>query len=483
MKQIFLLLAVFACLTGQAWIIEPTSKTKTYEVNFSNYIPDNRNVTYYNPDNPDDASPQTGTLWNLLSLKEDGFRIYSLGTSFMYGNDVKPQSNVNAYVKGPVSIKRSNNGTATFIIAGGSNGCAPIKRLTITYVNIEDGVCKPTVSDYRGDITETVRETTNAPNNGLKYYEYVAEPQIPISTFVLSADKFCSTVPTSEFKKSSLGTKELISGFVVTKIKIEYYDLWNDEPSANVEFINKVNDLIYSNTDLAVRNQIHNQDIKLLAQHYSNTSTADINEDGTVNAADVVTIYNHIINGQEASIADGHEYVDLGLPSNTLWATCNVGAPVPEAFGDYFAFRECEQGFLSGKHIFNRDTWKPVRSTNDLVYSEWGSNWKVPNEDDYNELINNCTFESTSINRINCMKFTSKHNGRQLILPYAGEVTDLGFRNNSGPWGAGYWTCSGTSTGFNSKALSITGAEEPIPTVDFQSYHRGLPVRLIHKGL
>ena len=34
---------------------------------------------------------------------------------------------------------------------------------------------------------------------------------------------------------------------------------------------------------------------------------------------------------------NGHEYVDLGLPSGTLWATCNVGATSPEDYGDYFA--------------------------------------------------------------------------------------------------------------------------------------------------
>ncbi len=39
---------------------------------------------------------------------------------------------------------------------------------------------------------------------------------------------------------------------------------------------------------------------------------------------------------------DGHDYVDLGLPSGTLWATCNVGASSPEEYGDYFAWGETE---------------------------------------------------------------------------------------------------------------------------------------------
>ena len=37
---------------------------------------------------------------------------------------------------------------------------------------------------------------------------------------------------------------------------------------------------------------------------------------------------------------DTHEYVDLGLPNGTLWATCNVGATTPEGYGDYFAWGE-----------------------------------------------------------------------------------------------------------------------------------------------
>ena len=38
----------------------------------------------------------------------------------------------------------------------------------------------------------------------------------------------------------------------------------------------------------------------------------------------------------------GHYYVDLGLPSGTLWATCNVGAVNPTDYGDYFAWGETE---------------------------------------------------------------------------------------------------------------------------------------------
>ena len=40
--------------------------------------------------------------------------------------------------------------------------------------------------------------------------------------------------------------------------------------------------------------------------------------------------------------ADDFDYVDLGLPSGTLWAKCNVGASNPEETGYYFAWGETE---------------------------------------------------------------------------------------------------------------------------------------------
>ena len=46
----------------------------------------------------------------------------------------------------------------------------------------------------------------------------------------------------------------------------------------------------------------------------------------------------HWVSGTHA----GHDYADLGLPSGTLWATCNIGANAPEEYGDFFAWGEVE---------------------------------------------------------------------------------------------------------------------------------------------
>ena len=66
-------------------------------------------------------------------------------------------------------------------------------------------------------------------------------------------------------------------------------------------------------------------------------------------------------NGQVLVVdANGHNYVDLGLPSGTLWATCNVGATTPEGFGDYFAWGEtsAKTDFGSNQSHYRCSDWK-----------------------------------------------------------------------------------------------------------------------------
>ena len=51
-------------------------------------------------------------------------------------------------------------------------------------------------------------------------------------------------------------------------------------------------------------------------------------------------VFNSCKDDKDEPLPDNHEYVDLGLPSGTLWATRNVGADKPEDIGDYFAWGE-----------------------------------------------------------------------------------------------------------------------------------------------
>lgn len=162
----------------------------------------------------------------------------------------------------------------------------------------------------------------------------------------------------------------------------------------------------------------------------------------------------------------GHDYIDLVLPSGTLWASCNIGAINPEDYGDYFAWGETVSyngedysnamnyayndsssyiktyydwrtyKYCNGKektltkycqnssYGYNgfTDTLKELETTDDAAYSKWGATWCMPSKEQYDELINDnyTILERISQNGVYGIKITSRSNGNSIFLPAAG---------------------------------------------------------------
>ena len=113
---------------------------------------------------------------------------------------------------------------------------------------------------------------------------------------------------------------------------------------------------------------------------------------------------------QAQNMKDGHEYVDLGLPSGTLWATCNIGATSGNEAGSYFAWGEIEQSdwfdwdnYKWGDYDYltkyngnpkygTVDNRGQLQPRDDAAHMIWGGEWRIPSLDDANELIDNSTF-------------------------------------------------------------------------------------------
>ena len=100
---------------------------------------------------------------------------------------------------------------------------------------------------------------------------------------------------------------------------------------------------------------------------------------------------------KEKTIKDGHEYVDLGLPSGLKWATCNVGASKPEDFGNYYAWGE-----TSPKDEYTEDNCSTYeKQINDIsgnaqydaARANWGGKWRLPTKSEMQELRYKCTWE------------------------------------------------------------------------------------------
>lgn len=139
----------------------------------------------------------------------------------------------------------------------------------------------------------------------------------------------------------------------------------------------------------------------------------------------------------------GHDYVDLGLPSGTLWATCNVGANKPEEYGDYFAWGETQKKATYNWHTYKyangardrltkycnksnsgnngfTDNLTVLQLSDDAATANWGSGWRTPSKAQWKELIDNTTHTWTTRNGVTGRLFTAK-NGNSLFLPAAGD--------------------------------------------------------------
>lgn len=155
--------------------------------------------------------------------------------------------------------------------------------------------------------------------------------------------------------------------------------------------------------------------------------------------------------GAKAEDVNGHEYVDLGLPSGTMWATCNIGANSPEEYGDYFAWGETapKESYNWSTYFDTEDdgnTFKKyyissglteLQPEDDAATANWGSGWQIPSLEQFIELKNYTTSEWTTVNGIKGRKITSEENGNSIFLPAAG------IYNGKALWNAGtygeYW--------------------------------------------
>ena len=196
-------------------------------------------------------------------------------------------------------------------------------------------------------------------------------------------------------------------------------------------------------------------------------------------------------NKQYPKIINGHEYVDLGLPSGLKWATCNVGANKPEDYGDYFAWGETERKteYLKENSLSRGSRSKLRRrglidgnnrltSSYDAARANWGGSWRMPTKDEMQELVDYCEWEWTEVNGVKGSNVTGP-NGNSIFLPAAGHRSgsSLYYDGDDGGYGS-YWS-STPDGGYDDRAyyLDFYDGFEYVSRGFYRNF--GLPVRPI----
>ena len=196
---------------------------------------------------------------------------------------------------------------------------------------------------------------------------------------------------------------------------------------------------------------------------------------------------------------NGHDYIDLGLPSGTMWATCNVGADTPEDHGDYFAWGETTpkttynwSTYIFSKGDYNQltkycgqsdfgfngftDNLKSLLASDDAATANWGEGWCTPTYNQWVELLRKCSHTWITINGVNGCLFTSR-NGNSIFLPAASSRRD-GDSRNAGDDGC-YWS----STLNKTYPDGVKGFRFTLSIDDYDIYdlsrEAGMPVRAV----
>ena len=137
------------------------------------------------------------------------------------------------------------------------------------------------------------------------------------------------------------------------------------------------------------------------------------------------------------AVTAAHGYVDLGLPSGTLWADCNVGASASEQYGDFYAWGETQTKtsytwsnyqYASGSQSTVQDIGTHIAGTSyDVAKAKWGSEWVMPTLDQANELIHYCDLSLAKVNNVKGIRFKGP-NGNSIFFPMTGYKADSGYQ-------------------------------------------------------
>lgn len=180
---------------------------------------------------------------------------------------------------------------------------------------------------------------------------------------------------------------------------------------------------------------------------------------------------------------NGFGYIDLGLPTGTLWATCNVGASKPSDVGLYFQWGDTsgytadqvgkDKQFTWNDYKFSIDgsssnfskyttTGATLDLEDDAAHANMGGSWHMPTPKQIDELLNNTVNKWTTLDGVGGRLFTSKSDSSKSIFVPAAGCSSGGSLDDSGSFG-NVWS-----------SVLLRGSVDYGQYLGFNSYYVGL---------
>ena len=259
-----------------------------------------------------------------------------------------------------------------------------------------------------------------------------------------------------------------------------------DQPAASIT----LKSLSISGPGVSLKAGYSKSGFTVVATNIVGDVTAIVTAVFTLLGSDYNFDFTIFVSYQKIVDANGIGFVDFGLPSGTLWSTCNLGSNTVHGYGKYYMFGELtgttsSNGTFDDGRFFDPTTESrynglldaDIDLTHDAAHALLGGDWHIPSVYQYKELLNNTTRSVEYVNNVLGHKFTGKNDpSKWIFFPFAGE--GYGYDLYSSGTSGSYWTSTNIAASRSGFIASLEYQNAEVRLTGMSSWH-GATIRAV----